>query len=46
MCFVAGSIEKPISGAQIEEIAQRVKESASRVTDLASGKVKLDPGHT
>jgi DNA-binding IclR family transcriptional regulator len=45
MCFVAGSIDKPISGGQIEEIAQRIKESASRVTDLASGKVRLDSGH-
>ena len=37
MCFVAGSMEKPISGAQIEEIAARMKESADRVTRLAAG---------
>jgi DNA-binding IclR family transcriptional regulator len=38
MCFVAGSIEKPITGTQVEEIAQRMKESADRVTSLASGR--------
>jgi hypothetical protein len=41
MCFVAGSFDKPISGAQIEEIAARMQASADRVTDLASGKEKL-----
>jgi len=30
-------MEKPISGAQIEEIAARMKESADRVTRLAAG---------
>ena len=38
MCFVAGSIEKPITGTQVEEIAARMKESADRVTSLASGR--------
>ena len=38
MCFVAGSSDKPISGAQIEEIAARMKASADRVTALAIGK--------
>lgn len=38
MCFVAGSIQKPISGAQIEEIATRMKQSADRVTRLATGR--------
>jgi hypothetical protein len=38
MCFVAGSLDKAISGAQIEEIAARMKESADRVTALASGR--------
>jgi hypothetical protein len=38
MCFVAGSIEKPITGTQVEEIATRMKESADRVTALASGR--------
>jgi DNA-binding IclR family transcriptional regulator len=37
MCFVGGSIDKPISGAQIEDIASRMKESADRVTRLAAG---------
>ena len=37
MCFVGGSIDKPISGAQIEDIASRMKESADRVTKLAAG---------
>jgi DNA-binding IclR family transcriptional regulator len=37
MCFVAGSFDKSISGAQIEEIARRMKESAGRVARLASG---------
>jgi DNA-binding IclR family transcriptional regulator len=37
MCFVAGSIDKPISGAQIDEIANRMKQSADRVTRLAAG---------
>lgn len=35
MSFVAGSFEKPVSGAQIEEIAERMKQSAGRVTELA-----------
>ncbi|MBT4521608.1 MAG: helix-turn-helix domain-containing protein [Halieaceae bacterium] len=38
MCFVAGSIDKPILGSQIEEIAARMQESADRVTRLASGR--------
>jgi hypothetical protein len=38
MCFVAGSFEKPITGAQVEEIAARMKESADRTTALASGR--------
>jgi DNA-binding IclR family transcriptional regulator len=41
MCFVAGSFDKPISGAQIEEIAARMKAAADRVTDLASGMEQL-----
>lgn len=38
MCFVAGSIHKAITGAQIEEIAARMKQSADRVTRLATGR--------
>ncbi|MEZ5567340.1 MAG: helix-turn-helix domain-containing protein [Halioglobus sp.] len=38
MCFVAGSTGKPMPGARIEEIAQRMMESADRVTALAIGK--------
>ena len=38
MCFVAGSSEKPMSGAEIEEIAARMKQSADRVTALAAGR--------
>ncbi len=38
MCFVAGSADKPITGAQIENIAARMKESADRITALASGR--------
>jgi hypothetical protein len=38
MCFVAGSFEKSITGVQVEEIAARMKESAERVTALASGR--------
>jgi|TARA_R100000005_G_scaffold93163_1_gene67988 DNA-binding IclR family transcriptional regulator len=37
MCFVAGSMDSPVTGAQIEDIAQRMKQSADRVTRLASG---------
>jgi len=36
MCFVAGSFDKPLSGAQVEEIATRMIASAERVTALAS----------
>jgi hypothetical protein len=42
MCFVAGSVDKPITGAQVEDIAARMKESADRVTALASGREKLN----
>lgn len=38
MCFVAGSAEKTMTGARIEEIAARMKESADRVTALAIGR--------
>ena len=38
LCFVGGSFDKPITGAQIEEIAARMKKSADRVTRLAAGK--------
>jgi DNA-binding IclR family transcriptional regulator len=37
LCFVAGSIENAITGAQIEDIAARMKQSADRVTRLAGG---------
>ncbi len=37
LCFVAGSFNEPLTGAQIQEIATRMKESADRVTRLASG---------
>ena len=37
MCFVAGSIAGPVTGAQIEDIAGRMKQSADKVTRLASG---------
>ena len=42
MCFVAGSMEQPITGARIEEIAARMLESANRVTNLASGRVRME----
>jgi len=35
MCFVAGSFDHPVSGAQIEEIAARMRASAERVTEMA-----------
>lgn len=35
MCFVAGSFGKSVTGAQVEEMAARIKESADRVTALA-----------
>ena len=41
MCFVAGSFDKPISGAQVEEIAARMVASAEHVTALASGREKV-----
>ncbi len=41
MCFVAGSFDKPIPGSQVEEIAARIKQSAEKVTSLASGREKL-----
>ena len=42
MCFVAGSMDKTITGAQIEEIATRMQESADRVTKLASGRGQVE----
>ena len=42
LCFVAGSFEKAISGAQIEEIAARMKQSADRVTALALGRDSIN----
>jgi DNA-binding IclR family transcriptional regulator len=42
MCFVAGSFDKAVSGAQIEEIANRMKESADRVTHLAASQTSGD----
>ena len=39
--FVAGSFDKPISGAQVEEIAARMIASAEHVTALASGREKV-----
>lgn len=41
MCFVGGSADKPMTGAQIEVIAARMKESADRMTALASGKESI-----
>lgn len=41
MCFVAGSFDKPISGARIEEIAARMQASAEKVTALASGRERI-----
>ena len=35
VCFVAGSFKQPVTGAEIENIAARMKESADRVTALA-----------
>ena len=35
MCCVAGSFDKPVTGADVEDIALRIKESADRVTALA-----------
>lgn len=35
MCFVAGSFDHAVSGAQIEEIAARMQGSAERVTEMA-----------
>ena len=42
MCFVAGSFDSPVTGAQIEEIADRMKASAERVTRLASGRERVN----
>ena len=42
MCFVAGSFDNPVPGAKIEEVAARMKESADRVTRLASGREPAD----
>lgn len=42
MCFVAGSFDSPVTGAQIEEIAERMKASAERVTRLASGRERVN----
>lgn len=36
VCFVAGSIEKPISGADIETIASRLQTAATRVSQKAT----------
>ncbi|MBE9540161.1 MAG: helix-turn-helix domain-containing protein [Proteobacteria bacterium] len=41
MCFVAGSFDKPITGAVVEDIAARIQQSAERVTALASGRETL-----
>ncbi|NQX89499.1 MAG: helix-turn-helix domain-containing protein [Halioglobus sp.] len=41
MCFVAGSFDKPITGAQVEEIAARMIASADRITALASGRDEI-----
>ena len=41
MCFVAGSFDRPVSGAQIEDIASRMIASAERVTALASGRESI-----
>lgn len=41
MCFVAGSLDKSLPGSKIEEIAQRIQQSADRVTALASGREKI-----
>ena len=41
MCFVAGSFDNSITGAEVEEIAARIRQSAERVTALASGREKL-----
>lgn len=35
VCFVAGSFKQPVTGAEIEDIARRIKESADRVTARA-----------
>jgi DNA-binding IclR family transcriptional regulator len=40
MCFVAGSMDHKITGAQVEEIAARMQASAVKVTRLASGRDK------
>ncbi len=37
MCFVAGSLDQPILGSKIEEIADRIQQSADKITALASG---------
>ncbi len=36
MCFTAGSFDNPVTGAQIEHIATRMKESADRIAERAS----------
>lgn len=36
VCFVAGSFNGPVSGARIEEIAARMKESADRMSSRAT----------
>jgi DNA-binding IclR family transcriptional regulator len=37
LCFVAGSLGSQVSGARIEEIAARMKESADRLSNIAEG---------
>ncbi len=39
MCFVAGSFGKSVTGAEVEDIAARMKESADRVTALAEQEI-------
>ncbi len=35
MCFTAGSFDGPVSGAEVEHIAARMKESADRISEKA-----------
>ena len=37
LCFVAGSLGGPVTGARIEEIAARMKESSDRLSNIAEG---------
>ena len=45
LCFAAGSFTKPISGAEIERIAERMRTAAEEVTQVARSHGQADAGH-